>query len=222
MSNSLRVRSGIGPLEDRLSKSARRIWDAPDFRELYPAYLVALHTMVRAGVPLMEAALEQVLRTRPADPVHAELEHYLRDHIFEETGHDEWLLEDLEAVGVPRSRALDALPGRVVAELVGAQYYFIRHYDPVCLLGYFATIEGYPPAEDAARDAAERSGYPPEAFHTIRRHANLAPFHKGALDELLDSLPLTERQLAAVNLNAVMTMEAVIEFLDAVRPEPSA
>ncbi|GAA2135901.1 hypothetical protein GCM10009760_14950 [Kitasatospora kazusensis] len=216
--NSLRVRTSIALLERRLSRAAGRIWSAPDLRRVYPEYLVMLHSMVRASVPLMADALARAELTAGTDPVHARLVDYFRHHIVEESGHDEWILEDLEALGVPRARALEQLPRHAVAELVGAQYYYIRHYDPVCLLGYIATIEGYPPGEDLARDCAARSGYPLEGFRTVRKHANLDPFHKSALDDFLDSLPLTGRQLVAVNSSAIRTMAAVIEVLDELAP----
>lgn len=220
--NSLRVRSSIALMERRLSRSAGRIWQSPDFRRVYPEYLTMLHTMVRASVPLMEEALVQAGRTSGGDPVHAKLVDYFRHHIVEETGHDEWILEDLEAIGVPRAQAVETVPRHAVAELVGAQYYYMRHYDPVCLLGYIATIEGYPPGEELARDCAERSGYPLEGFRTVRKHANLDPFHKSALDGFLDSLPLTGRQLVAVNSSAIRTMAAVIGILDELAPPARA
>src|SRR5207237_421598 len=77
------------------------------------------------------------------DPLGPPLAAYLREHVDEELGHDETLLGDLEAIGVPRLDVLAQVPSPSVAALVGGQYYWIHHHHPVSFLGYVAPMEGY-------------------------------------------------------------------------------
>lgn len=54
----------------------------------------------------------------------------------EEQGHALWLAEDLARLG------LSTIPyDYTAAAIAGAQYYFIRHLDPLVLLGYCAVLE---------------------------------------------------------------------------------
>jgi hypothetical protein len=208
------VRDLLGLLLPTLSERGTAFWNHPDLRVRYPRYLVATHTVIRASVPLMRVAAEEA-RTRFADdPTTPLLCAYLDQHIPEETGHDDWVLEDLERMGVPSAVALEHPPSTVVAGLVGSQYYYVRHVHPAVLLGYIAVLEGYPPSEDLARIASARTGYPVEAFRTLRKHAHLDPHHRRDLDATLDRIPLTPRLAAAVRSNALQTMAGLIGLID--------
>src|SRR5215510_7596973 len=99
--------------------------------------------MIRATVPLMEAALART-RVMGADLLAPKLALYFEHHIPEEMHHDEWLLDDLESLGFNRSDLLRRPPSPTVAGMVGAQYYWIHHYHPVLLLSYIMVMEGYP------------------------------------------------------------------------------
>ncbi len=78
-----------------------------------------------------------------------ELGEYYKKHIQEEMNHDEWILNDLQSIGVPHEESLSRKPLQSVAELVGSQYYWIYHWHPVCLLGYISFLEGDPPTRES-------------------------------------------------------------------------
>ncbi|HJU84042.1 MAG TPA: hypothetical protein VJ600_07505, partial [Holophagaceae bacterium] len=121
-------------------EAARALWEHPEFPALYPTLLMALHTTIRASVPLMETAAwacEQL----PGDAVAEGFGAYLREHIGEEKDHEWWVVEDLEKLGVPRERTLGQIPGPHAAAVVGSQYYWVRHAHPIALLGYLAVLE---------------------------------------------------------------------------------
>jgi Iron-containing redox enzyme len=187
-----------------------RFWNSPRIREGYPAYLCALHAAIRSTVPLMERALERSLALAPDDPVAAGLAEYLTKHIGEERGHDQWLLQDLEAIGRDPGEPLRTMPPGSVANLVGAQYYWILHHHPVCLLGHIAVLEGYPPSPSLTGVLQDSTGYPREGFRTLRRHAALDVRHRDELLHTLDRLPLTPDHVAAVGVSALHTLDAVI------------
>jgi hypothetical protein len=190
----------------------RRLIRHPAIRDLYPEYLVMTHGIVRASVPLMETALA-IARMLPGDRVAALLADYLERHIPEERGHDEWLLEDLEFLGIPRDRVLSRPPSPGVAALVGSQYYWIRHVHPVGLLGYIGLLEGYPPAPREIDQIQESTGYGPQAFRTLRLHADLDPHHGDELDGVLDSLPLSDQQRTLMGLSAITSVQQFTEVL---------
>jgi len=77
-----------------LNQVTRRLWQPADLRGRYLDYLVALHAVIRASVPLMQAAQRRCSELT-ADPVAAPLAHYYAIHIDEELHHDDWLLVDL-------------------------------------------------------------------------------------------------------------------------------
>ena len=183
----------------------QRLLEHPRIREVFPEYLVLAHGVVRASVPLMETALA-VARTRP-DEVARLLAGYLEQHIPEEVGHDEWLLGDLEFLGVPRERVLSQVPSAAVAALVGSQYYWIHHVDPVGLLGYVALLEGYPPVHADVDRVRTATGFGEAAFRTLLLHAELDQGHRDELDELLDALPLTDAQRSLVGLSALTSVQ---------------
>ena len=71
----------------------------PRLKEIYPEFLVRVHWLIRFSVPLMETAIE-ACHQRPDDAVCAVMLPYLEEHITEELGHDELLLQDLEVLGI--------------------------------------------------------------------------------------------------------------------------
>jgi hypothetical protein len=196
---------------------AQCIWSSPSVRQLYPVYLSTMHMVVRSAVPLMQAAVEQAKARGPSDPLCAALIDYYTHHMEEEAGHDGWLLEDLQAIGVAAAEVLDRIPSPRVAAMVGAQYYWLRHYHPVSLLGHITAIESYHPPVGFARRLAELTGYPKTAFRAISRHEVLDVHHHRELLELLDRLPLGVRQEKMISLSGLHTLQSGIEVLAEIR-----
>lgn len=205
---SASLRRKIELLLPSLNAAGAAVMRGDGTRERYPEYLFVLHCIVRATVPVMETALGAAQQLAADDPIASELVTYLREHIPEEMGHDEWLLEDLAALGCEREAVLQRPPPASVATLVGAQYYWIFHHHPVCLLGHIAVMEGYPPTAEQIDALSQRTGYPPSAFRTLHRHADLDAHHRDEFDELVDRLPLTDEQEALIGMSALHTVGA--------------
>jgi Iron-containing redox enzyme len=193
-----------------LRAAAAALWWADGLGERYPRYLWAMHGVIRASVPLMQAAAARCAELSDADPVAAPLREYLRLHIAEERDHDEWLLQDLAALGVDPAAVRTEQPPLTVARLVGPQYYWIEHHHPVALLGYMAVLESNSPHARLADHIMAEGRVPEAAVRTVRAHAALDPGHSDAIFELLDALPLTGAQASAVTISALSTVEALI------------
>src|SRR5258708_27995131 len=86
-------------VDSRLREASKRLWESRDISELYPAMLFDIHSMARASVPLMKAAVDRLQAMSAVDPISVPLIGYFIRQIPQETGHDDWLLEDLEALG---------------------------------------------------------------------------------------------------------------------------
>jgi hypothetical protein len=196
-----------------LVAAQRRLDQHPDPAAAWLAFLGVLYGSIRASVPLLETARDRARDLSPTDPLAAGLVDYLRAHAEEERGHDEWLLQDLQSVGVAPAELLSRPPSGAVAALVGAQYYWVLHYHPVCVLGYLMVIEGNPPNRRSLQDLQNRSGLPASAFRTMFEHADLDIGHAAELADLLDRLPLSSSHNEALGLSAISTIAGLTRLL---------
>ncbi len=206
LTNSQRLRVKLKFALPELGLAGGAIRTHPHMAEIVPDYLYTTHCMIRASVPLMHAAAERSQALADSDAVAAALASYFAKHIREEMHHDEWLLEDLAVLGFERAELLERPPSPTVAAMVGSQYYWIHHYHPVALLGYIAVMEGYPPTVEQVDELVQSTGFPREAFRTMLRHAQLDPFHRDDLDQLIDALPLTPAQVGVLGVSGLQTV----------------
>lgn len=214
-SASTRVRRELAGAVEPLTAACTALVEHQRLREIWPEYLVLQHQIIRATVPLTEAALARAREL--SDSLREPLAAYLERHVDEELNHDEGLLDDLENLGLGRAEALGRMPPAAVATLVGSQYYWIHHHHPVAFLGYVALMEGYPPTPELIETLAARTGYPREAFRTFEQHADLDPGHRDHLDRTLDELPLDAEHEAMIvtsaQTSAVLAARAILEIL---------
>lgn len=208
VSTTLTVKVGL--LLPTLRAEMARLWTAAPVADRYVEYLVVMHGVIRASVPLMRTARTRCAELagagQVADPVVDPLADYLTRHIGEETGHDEWVRQDLAALGADPDEPLRRIHSPTVAGLVGAQYYWIAHLHPVVLLGYVWVLEGFPPTPEFVDALRRRTGWPAAAFRTLRAHGALDPTHRRELGELLDRLPLTPTLRTGIETNALFTV----------------
>lgn len=153
----------------------------------------------------MQTAIERSLALSDADPVAVMLEAYLTSHIEEERGHDKWFLQDYESLGFRRADLRRRMPSSTVAELVGAQYYWILHCHPVAFLGYLEMAEGYPTTAKQIEALLDATGFPKQAFRFLTRHAYLDLKHERELEETLDRMPLRLEQSALIGVSAPLS-----------------
>lgn len=208
------LRAKLALLLPSLQAASAPFWDAPPSRERYVGYLSVMHAVVRASVPLMQAAARRCA-TVGGDPVTHPLREYLQGHIAEEHGHDDWIAADLAASGEDPGRCVTRIPTAEVAALVGAQYYWVEHYHPVTLLGYIAVLEGDPPKPELVDHLMRVTGLPAAAFRTLRAHADRDPGHAAAVFALLDELALSADQCQAIDRSALHTLVQATRIMSA-------
>ncbi|MEL6234807.1 MAG: iron-containing redox enzyme family protein [Pseudomonadota bacterium] len=219
------VRDRLELFHGVLGTEFARVWAHPDQARVYPAFMTMVYRIIRASVPLMAAAQAEAARRAQAaggDPLCTMLAEYFAEHCVEERDHDIWTLEDLAAIGADAGAIAAQMPAPEIAAMAGAQYYWIHHHHPVCLLGYIAVLEGRPPSPEHIDRVQARTGLPDAAFRTYRYHAVVDQTHRDDLDALIDRLPLTGRELGWIGVSAIQTIAAyricVQRMLDGLGP----
>jgi len=212
--HSARLRLTIRLAEPRLDYLSRRFWTEPRLRELFPEYLLTLYASMRATVPLLEAAAERARAMAETDCVAAALAPYLIQHAREELHHDDWLLEDMELLGIDPAVARSRPAPADVAAMIGTQYYWLQYSHPLSLLGCFAVLEGSPPEVEVLDEVAARTGLPKAALRTLYKHAQLDPHHRDDLDTVLDLLPLAPEHSAMLGISALTVVDQLGGILE--------
>jgi hypothetical protein len=200
--------------QPRLHVASRAFWASKRFPDILPEYLYQLYCAMRATVPLMAVARERAEAMANDCPVAARLVPYFTRHMREETGHDVWMLEDLESLGLDQAAVEARIPAPEVAALIGTLYYWVNYAHPVSLLAYFAVTEGNPPSAETVDSVARRWRIPRKAFRTVYKHAVLDVRHGQEVFRVLDGLPLTEQHEALLGLTALASIEQLTVLIE--------
>ena len=156
--------------------------------------------------------VERHARARPDDPVAVGVATFLGAHIEKERGHDEWVLEDLELLGVDRSGPRPAAVGhRGVARRVPLLL------EPALSSGRLVGVRrrdgGHPPSPELIDRLVAGSGYPRAAFRAFALHGELDLHHRADLYAAIDGLPLTPTHESLMGLAAMSTVELLTRWL---------
>src|ERR1700683_976130 len=214
MTHSEELRSKIRMAEPGLLEVSDRFWRHPQLAELFPEFLFMMHSIIRSSVTLINSAAEAAEKRGVEDLLCLRIAEYYGMHALEEAEHDDWLLDDLAALGQSRAETLSRQPSPVIASLVGAQYYWALHVHPVALFGYLAVLEGNPSTEEQLEEIRVRAGLQEVGMRTMVKHARLDPHHRDEMFAELDALPLTESQSGLGGLSGLEAIEHLREALE--------
>jgi len=154
-------------------------------KELYAQYLTQAYHHVRFTVPLLELALEGC---NVGDEAYANA---LAEYIEEEAGHDEWILDDIKALGEDSEAVRAGRGGFACRVMISHAYYLIEHQSPYALLGMVHVLEGMSVvlADQAAGAIRARFGdNPPTAFSYLTSHGGLDMEHVKFFEDLVNGL----------------------------------
>jgi hypothetical protein len=121
-----------------------------------------------------------------------------------------------------RATLLHRAPSAGVAQLVGAQYRWIRHAHPAALFGYLAVIEGNPPLPQHLQEIQQLTGYPSEAFRCLHLHAADDVEHLNELRATITGLPLSAEEAALISTSAFTTMQGLVSILEELTTQQQA
>ena len=150
-------------------------------RELYVAFLTQAYHHVRHTVPLLMAVGARV------PDRHAWLRDSVLHYLEEETGHDEWILNDIERAGGDRSAAATSEPALATEAMIAYAWDTVMRGNPLGFFGMVHVLEGTSVA--LALNAADRIqralDLPAKAFTYLRSHGELDKEHVNDLAGIL-------------------------------------
>lgn len=169
-------------------------------RARYLAFLTQAWHHVRHTVPLLMA-----VGARLPDR-HLNLQRGLIHYLEEEVGHDDWILNDIEAAGGDRDAAAASVPNIATDAMVAYAWDTVQRRNPVGFFGMVHVLEGTSVALAVrAADEIEKSlGLPKQAFTYLRSHGTLDLEHIEDLGGILDGLTDPADQAAVVQCARVM------------------
>ena len=163
--------------------------------ERYRALLLELYHVVWHFNPVCAAAA-----SRMSDAFQP-IRHFLYRHMHEETGHEEWVLNDLDAVGVTRGDARAHAPAVHTLALSGYNYWAADRRHPCSALGMLYALEVIAsvyggPFASAIRDALLLDGDRGVSF--LDSHSTLDAEHMAQLRLVLNQIQDEAAQTAVV------------------------
>ena len=157
--------------------------------ERYRALLLELYHVVWHFNPVCAAAA-----SRMGDPGNEALQpirHFLYGHMHEETGHESWVLNDLQAIGVSLETARRHEPGVHTLALIGYNYWSADRRHPVSVIGMLYALEVIAsvyggPFASAIRESLLLDGEQGVSF--IESHASLDTQHMAELRQVVNQI----------------------------------
>ena len=152
----------------------------------YQAFLRDLYHIVLAFLP-DHGNRRGTLRRRPAQRIRYEL----YERIGEEKGHEDWVLEDIVAVGGD-ANARAAAPSAPVQAMIGFNYYAAERVHPCSVLGMLyvlevvASVYGGKVADSIARAIGRDTAA--GGFRFLSSHATMDADHMAQLNVLLKTI----------------------------------
>lgn len=166
----------------------------------YRALLLELYHVVWHFNPVCAAAA-----SRMSDQ-HRDIRYHLYEHMQEESGHEVWVMNDLEAIGVTPATVLDHAASPTTLALNGYNYWAADRRHPCSVLGMLyaleviASVYGGPFAA-AIRESLMLEGERGISF--IGSHATMDAKHMAELRVVLNKLQDTASREAVVESTLV-------------------
>lgn len=167
----------------------------------YGAFLHDLYHIVLHFCPIMAIAMarcdDQLTRVREE----------LRERIVEETDHEQWVLEDIAAIGGNAHRVTAMPPSAPVQAMIGFNYYAAERVHPCAVLGMLyvlevvASVYGGKAADSIAR--ATGRDVATGGFRFLASHAMMDAEHMAKLNVLLKTIADPAAQAAIINATNV-------------------
>lgn len=180
--------------------------------EGYRRLLLELYALVWHFNPICAAAASRL------GDEHVQVRYFLYEHMMEEKGHEEWVVSDLEAVGVGREAVVAYRPSPTMMALTGFNYWSADRRHPCSALGMIYALEVIAsvyggPITTAIQDSLLLQGERGISF--ISSHATLDAEHMAELRVLMNTIDDKAAQRAIVE-SATVNYELFTRVLQAV------
>lgn len=168
--------------------------------ESYVAFLTQAYYHVRHTLPLLMACGARL-------PQRLEwLRTGIAAYIEEETGHQEWILNDIDACGADAEAVRHGQPGTAAELMVAYAYDFVQRKNPVGFLGMVFVLEGTSVrlATRAAEALQISLELPQRAFSYLLSHGSLDEKHVQFFEDLANRLDQSEDKRAVIHVAKVI------------------
>lgn len=164
--------------------------------EAYLEYLAEAYHHVRHTVPLMQLVKSRLPRGREW------LEQALDEYIAEESGHEEWILDDIRNAGGDAEAVRNSQPKMATEFMVSYAYDFINRINPVGFFGMVFVLEGTSTKlATAGAEALMRSlNLDENCFRYLTSHGALDLEHMDFFRNLMASIEYPEDQEAIIHM----------------------
>lgn len=165
-------------------------------RETYIAYLTEAYHHVSHTVPFlmtMGARLPQSKKN-----LHKAIIEYLE----EEVGHEEWILNDIEAAGGSKEIARTSIPNLETQTLIAYNYDYINRKNPVGFFGMVFMLESTSTqiANKGAEAVKQKLNLPKKAFSYLYSHGELDIGHMKFFEETINTITDPDDQKAIIEV----------------------
>ena len=153
--------------------------------ERYRRLLLELYQVVWHFNPICAAAASRLPDT------HRQVRYFLYEHMHEESGHEEWVLNDLDAVGVGAQATRAHQPSESTLALAGYNHWSADRRNPCSVLGMLyaleviASVYGGPFASAITESLLLQGG---RGVSFISSHATMDAEHMADLRQVLNTL----------------------------------
>lgn len=165
-------------------------------RETYIAYLTEAYHHVRHTVRFLMAMGVRLPEKKKW------LHDAISEYIEEEKGHEEWILNDIQAAGGDKEKARLASPNLETQVLVAYNYDYIVRKNPVGFLGMVFMLEStsIQIANHGADAVKTKLGLPQTAFTYLYSHGALDIEHMKFFEQLVNKVNDPEDQAAIIEV----------------------
>lgn len=164
-------------------------------REMYVAFLTEAYHHVKHTIPLLMSCGARL-------PERYEwLREAVAEYIEEEVGHQEWILNDIQACGADKEAVRHGQPGLATELMVAYAYDAIARVNPVAMFGMVLVLEGTSVEVATRAGGAIQSslGLGSDAFTYLTSHGSLDVGHTDFYATLMDRIDDPADQAAVIH-----------------------
>lgn len=182
--------------------------------ETYVAFLCQAYHHVKHTTPLLMAAGARISDYKEW------LREAIAEYIAEELGHQEWILNDIDACGYDTEAARNSRPNLATEIMVAYAYDTIQRISPLGLFGMVQVLEGTSIAKAiaAANGLQNTLKLPDAAFTYLRSHGALDQEHMKFFEGLMNRIDDSAEQATIVHCARVF-YRLYADLLRSVAPE---
>ena len=162
----------------------------------YIAYLTQAYHHVQHTVPYLMAMGARLPESKKW------LQGAIIEYVEEEVGHEEWILNDIEAAGGSKEEARNATPHLATQVMVAYNYDYIARKNPVGFLGMVFMLESTSTqiATHGADAVKKGLGLPDSAFSYLYSHGALDQKHMKFFESLMAKIDDPADQAAIIEV----------------------